>query len=60
MRAAEIAEYIFLHVAPLLLADDDAPVAADAADACGHRLVIAEEAVPVEFHKIGDAGGDVI
>jgi len=60
MGAAEIAEDILLHVATLLLADDHAAVASDTADACGHRLIVTEVAITVEFHEVRHAGIDII
>jgi hypothetical protein len=60
MRGTEIAQNIFLRVASFLSADDDDAMFAQSRKTADHRAVIGEQAVAVEFLKIGERLADVI
>ena len=60
MGAAEVALEVFLGVAALLVADNDHALTADARESAGHRRVVADVAIPVEFAEIRESEGDVV
>ena len=55
MRAAEVAQEVLLGVAALLLADEHDAAPADRGKAAGHRVVIADVAVAVQFQELVEA-----
>ena len=54
MRAAEIAQNVFLRVAALLRADDHDAVFAEPGKTADHRAVLGKKPVAVQFLKIGE------
>ena len=53
-RHAEVADDLFLGVAPLLVADDNAGLAVEAREATDDRLVVGVAAVAVQLFEIGE------
>ena len=60
MGAAEVAEDVFLRVAPFLIRDHGDGPAVDLGQTAGHGGVVAEEAVAVQFGEILEAEGKVV
>src|SRR5215208_2726980 len=52
MRAPEIAHHILLGVAPLLVSDNDATLAAEHCHPARHCAIVSKAAVAVQFHPV--------
>ena len=60
MRAAEVALDVFLHVAPLLVRHHHAANAVERCQTAGHRTVIAEKPIAMQFNEIAEAQPQII
>jgi hypothetical protein len=60
MAAAKIPHHIFLRIAPFLVSDDDATLAAEHRQTTRHRFVIGKTAVAMQFKPIGETSFEVI
>ena len=60
MRGTEIAQNVFLGVAPLLGADDHDLVLAQMGKAADHGAVLGKKPVAMQFVEIGESGAQVI
>ncbi len=60
VRHAEVAEHLFLGVAPLLVTDHHDRLAVKTGEAADDGVVVAEVAVTVQFHELGEDQAQVI
>src|SRR5204863_2085199 len=60
MGASEVAHHVFLGIAPLLVSDNDATLAAEHRHSAWHCAIIAKAAVAVQFNPVRKATLDVI
>ena len=60
MRAAEIAQHVFLGVASFLVGDENAALRPEHGDAARHRFVVRKKPVAAQLDPVGETTLDVI
>ena len=60
MRASEIAHHVLLSVAPFLVSDNDATLAAEHCHTAWHCAIVGEAAVAVQFDPVRKTAFNVI